>query len=90
MKLNNSIRWYDRQNVITLVCPLQDGSPKPNIKWFFNSESIIFTNYSQFHQSVNNYIKITLFDEDSHGVYYCNSSNEYGSDIFIYRVYLAS
>jgi hypothetical protein len=86
---NNSIHWHEKEDLVMLECPIQNGFPKPVIKWEYNLNNINITKNSDFNILKNKTLVINKFDNNLNGIYTCNSTNEYGSEVFKYRLYLA-
>lgn len=86
---NNSIQWHEKEDLVMLECPIQNGFPKPVIKWEYNLNNINITKNSDFNILKNKTLVINKFDNNLNGIYTCNSTNEYGSEVFKYRLYLA-
>ena len=89
LKQNNTIRWHEKQDFIMLECPIQNVFPKPVIKWEYNSDIIDIEKYSDFNILKNKTLIIRKFDSTLNGIYTCHSTNEYGTESFKYRLYVA-
>ena len=50
---------------------------------------VFITKNSDFNILKNKTLVINKFDNNLNGIYTCNSTNEYGSEVFKYRLYLA-
>ena len=99
LKVNNSVRWLEKFESVQLECPL-NGFPSPSISWHYNSN--VIDSITSAHHIISNEddmnnpsviistLKVINFEEFLQGVYYCNATNIFGSQVYQYRLELVS
>lgn len=95
IELNQTNKWYEKSDTVYLECPIE-GHPSPVKTWLFNSV-VIDNRTSSASSSSSKYVidsadgslRIDDFDVSQQGLYSCNGSNEFGMEVFSYKLELA-
>lgn len=82
-------QWFEKFEKVILECPI-NGQPAPKKSWYFNSNLIDATLSLVYHlNSDNSTLIIKKLEESLQGLYTCNASNEFGSEVYKHKVELA-
>lgn len=81
--------WYREFEKVKLKCPIE-GIPIPYISWYLNSNLLDLNSNDQFKIDPDtSSLTISELKTSLQGLYSCNGTNEFGTEIYRHQVEIA-